>query len=170
MPNPTVTLNTSLGSMRIELFADQAPQTVANFVEIIQKGWYTGTHFHRIISGFMIQGGCPQGTGTGSRPDGKRLVHEGKPGVTAHVRGSISMARSNDPDSASCQFFICHGEDVGFLDPSRGNPGYVAFGKLADDESFAVLDKIAAVPVVSGPGGEASKPTQKVQITSASVG
>ena len=166
----TAVMQTSHGVIRIELDSRLAPATVANFAELARNGFYDGLTFHRIVKGFMIQGGCPQGTGIGSRPDGKRLKHEGRIGVTRHLRGTISMARGPHPDSASCQFFICHA-DTPSLDPrpGRGSEGYTAFGRIVGDESFKTLDKIAAVPVEAGASGENSKPTELVRIVKVTI-
>jgi peptidyl-prolyl cis-trans isomerase B (cyclophilin B) len=155
------TIATPHGSMNLEFFADKAPNTVKNFVKLADKGFYNNLSFHRIIKGFMIQGGCPKGTGTGG--PGYQIKAEFND--TPHVPGVISMARSQDPDSAGCQFFICHGE-AKFLDRQ-----YTAFGRIpaGDKESMDTLNKIATLPVVSTGYGEASKPKDKVSIDSITV-
>jgi peptidyl-prolyl cis-trans isomerase B (cyclophilin B) len=158
---PQVTLHTTAGDLTVELWPDVAPRTVDNFVQLAGQGFYDGTAFHRIIKGFMIQGGCPN-----TKPGAKGLPGTGGPGHNVkaefndrpHVRGVISMARSQHPDSAGCQFFICHG-DARFLDRQ-----YTAFGKLvAGDE---VLEAIATLPC-SGPEG--STPSKRVEITKVTV-
>ena len=128
------------GIIKIELDEKSAPVTAANFKELAAEGFYDGLTFHRVISGFMIQGGCPLGTGTGG--SGKNIVGEfaanGHPNPIKHVRGVISMARAMNPDSASSQFFIMH-EDAPHLDGQ-----YAAFGHVV--EGMDVVDAIAAVP------------------------
>ena len=127
------------GKITLELFADVAPITVANFIELVKKGFYNGLTFHRIISGFMIQGGCPLGNGTGNA--GKNIKGEftanGVNNPLKHTRGVISMARSMMPNSASSQFFIMH-KDAPHLDGS-----YAAFGAVV--EGIEVVDKVASV-------------------------
>ena len=138
--NPIVTFTMEDGSvMTAELYPEIAPNTVNNFISLIQKGFYDGVGFHRIIPGFMIQGGDPDGNGTGG--PGYSIKGEfssnGFKNDLAHTRGILSMARTNVPDTAGSQFFIMHA-DAPHLDGS-----YAAFGKLTD--GFDVLDKIAAV-------------------------
>src|SRR5688572_30658724 len=158
-PNPfagvTVELQTTAGPMTVEFFADKAPGHVENFVKLAEKGFYDGTVFHRVISGFMVQGGDPTGTGTGG--PGYQIKAEFND--TAHVKGVLSMARSQDPNSAGSQFFIVHGE-ARFLDKQ-----YTAFGKLVAGED--TLDKIATAPVK--PGGESSSPLKPVKINSVKI-
>ena len=123
--------------IKIELYPETAPETVANFEKLINKGFYNGLTFHRVISGFMIQGGCPHGNGTGN--SGEHIKGEfaanGFKNDLKHTRGVLSMARAADPNSASCQFFIMH-KDAPHLD---GN--YAAFGKVV--EGIEVVDEIA---------------------------
>ena len=154
-----VTIHTDFGDMTLALLPDKAPQHVANFVELAESGFYDGKTFHRIVEGFMIQGGCPKGTGTGSGP--RQLPAEFND--TPHARGTLSMARSADPNSASCQFFICL-DDANFLDGQ-----YTAFGRLADEPSFETLDQIGAVPTRDGGGGEKSSPIKPVKIKKMTV-
>lgn len=125
------------GIIKIELYADKAPITVANFEKLVKEGFYDGLIFHRVISGFMIQGGDPTGTGMGGaseRIKGEFAIN-GVQNDISHLRGVISMARSQMPDSASSQFFICHA-DATFLDGQ-----YAAFGKVT--EGMEVVDEIA---------------------------
>ena len=126
-----------MGKIKIELDADAAPITVENFKELVEEGFYDGLIFHRVISGFMIQGGCPEGTGMGD--PGHTIQGEfaanGYDNPIKHVRGVISMARAMDPDSAGSQFFIMH-EDAPYLDGQ-----YAAFGKVV--EGMEVVDEIA---------------------------
>ncbi|ONI42065.1 peptidylprolyl isomerase [Candidatus Epulonipiscium fishelsonii] len=123
--------------MKAELYPEIAPITVKNFLELVNKGFYNGLNFHRVIKGFMIQGGCPEGTGMGG--PGHEIVGEfsanGIENNLKHTKGVLSMARSQNPNSAGSQFFIIH-EDAPHLD---GN--YAAFGKVI--EGLDVVDKIA---------------------------
>lgn len=151
----TATLETSAGSMTLEFFPDKAPGHVENFVKLAEKGFYDGTVFHRTIPGFMIQGGCPEGSGMGG--PGYKIKAEFND--TPHVKGVLSMARSQDPNSAGSQFFICHGE-ARFLDRQ-----YTAFGRLTAGED--TLDKIASAPTVRG--GENSKPVKPVKVVKVTV-
>ncbi len=125
--------------IKLELDATQAPITVENFLKLVGEGFYDGLIFHRVISGFMIQGGDPQGTGMGGAKDkikGEFLMN-GVMNNISHVRGVISMARAQNPNSASSQFFIVH-QDSTFLDGQ-----YAAFGKVV--EGMDTVDEIAAV-------------------------
>ncbi len=129
------------GIIKIELYADKAPITVANFEKLVGEGFYDGLTFHRVISGFMIQGGCPLGNGMGG-PDEKikgEFLANGVPNNLKHTRGVISMARSQNPNSAGSQFFIMH-KDAPHLDGQ-----YAAFGKVI--EGMDAVDEIAAVDV-----------------------
>ena len=125
--------------IKLELYPEHAPITVANFEKLVKEGFYNGLTFHRIISGFMIQGGCPDGTGMGGAKENIKgeFLANGVKNDLKHTRGVISMARSMMPDSASSQFFIMH-EDAPHLD---GN--YAAFGKVV--EGIEVVDEIASV-------------------------
>lgn len=127
------------GVMKAELYPEVAPKTVENFVKLINEKFYDGVIFHRVIKGFMIQGGDPQGTGMGG--PGYSIVGEfaanGYQNDLKHTRGVLSMARAMDPNSGGSQFFIMH-QDAPHLDGQ-----YAAFGKLTD--GFDVLDKIANV-------------------------
>ena len=136
-----------MGVIKLELDADTAPITVTNFVNLAKEGFYDGLTFHRVISGFMIQGGDPKGNGTGG--SGKTIKGEfsenGVENNISHVRGVISMARGNDMNSASSQFFIVHADST-FLDGK-----YAAFGKVT--EGMEVVDRIAAeTPVIDNNG------------------
>jgi peptidyl-prolyl cis-trans isomerase B (cyclophilin B) len=153
----TATVKTSEGEMKLAFHPDKAPGHVKNFVKLAEDGFYDGTVFHRVISGFMIQGGCPDGTGMG----GPGYTIDAEFNDTPHVKGVLSMARSSDPDSAGSQFFICHG-DANFLDRQ-----YTAFGKLIEGED--TLDKIANAPVQRGPGGENSNPVKTVKIETVTI-
>lgn len=140
MSNPIVTIEMENGGIiRAELYPEVAPNTVRNFVSLASKGFYDGTIFHRVIPGFMIQGGDPDGTGMGGPGYEIRgeFTHNGFQNDLLHTRGVLSMARTADPNSAGSQFFIMH-EDGEFLDGQ-----YAAFGKVL--EGMDVVDKIAAV-------------------------
>ena len=154
-----VTIHTDSGDMTLSFLTDQAPKHVENFVELAKSGFYDGLAFHRVLDGFMIQGGCPKGDGTGDGP--RRLQAEFND--TPHVLGTLSMARSADPNSASCQFFICLG-DAAFL-----NGQYSAFGKIADDASSATLQKIGKLPTSDPGSGEKSQPVETVTIDKMTV-
>ncbi len=140
--NEVAVIKTTEGDMVIEFWPDVAPKTVENFKNLANKGFYDGTCFHRVIKGFMIQGGDP----LTKDPSKEAVWGTGDPGYKIkaefndrrHVRGVISMARSNDPDSAGSQFFICHGT-APHLDHN-----YTAFGKLIKGDD--VLEKIATTP------------------------
>ena len=136
--NPIVTFEMENGGiMKAELYPEVAPNTVNNFISLVKKGFYDGLIFHRVIRGFMIQGGDPQGVGIGGPGYGIRgeFAQNGFDNQLAHERGVLSMARAMDPDSAGSQFFIMHA-NAPHLDG-----GYAAFGKLT--EGFEVLDAIA---------------------------
>lgn len=140
MENPIVTIEMQNGGKIVcELYPETAPQSVANFLSLASKGFYDGLIFHRVISGFMIQGGCPQGTGMGGPGYCiKGEFHQnGVKNDISHKRGILSMARAQSPNSAGSQFFIMH-EDGEFLDGQ-----YAAFGKVL--EGMDVVDAIAAV-------------------------
>ena len=128
------------GKIKLELCPEAAPRTVANFEKLVREGFYNGLIFHRVISGFMIQGGDPQGTGMGGSDE--RIVGEfainGHQNPLKHTRGVISMARSQNPNSASSQFFIMHA-NAPHLDGQ-----YAAFGKVVS--GIEVVDEIASIP------------------------
>ncbi|MDO5737912.1 MAG: peptidylprolyl isomerase [Eubacteriales bacterium] len=128
------------GTMLLELLPEKAPLTVDNFLKLVKQGFYDGLIFHRIIEGFMIQGGDPSGNGTGGAEENIKgeFSENGVPNDLSHERGVISMARAMNPNSASSQFFICH-KNAAFLDGK-----YAAFGKLL--EGFEELDRLAKLP------------------------
>ena len=157
--NPIVTIQMKdLGTITVELYPDVAPNTVANFVTLAQSGFYDGLTFHRVIPGFMIQGGDPLGNGTGG--PGYSIKGEfsqnGVKNDLKHTRGVISMARSMDPNSAGSQFFIMHA-DAPHLDG-----GYAAFGMVTD--GLDVVDAIASVKT-----GANDKPVEDVVIEKMTV-
>ena len=155
---PRAIIHTNYGDMTVEFWPDVAPRTVDNFLKLSREKFYDGSAFHRVIKGFMIQGGCPnskvgaRGTpGTGGPGYQIKAEFNNRP----HVKGVLSMARSANPDSAGSQFFICHGV------ASSLNNQYTAFGQLVSGEE--VLNKIANVRCV---GMEGSTPTERVEIIS----
>ncbi len=158
MQNPVITFETSLGTIKVELYPEIAPITVSNFVNLVSKGFYDGLIFHRVIEGFMIQGGCPQGTGTGG--SGTNIKGEfTKNGIAndlVHTKGVISMARAQNPNSASSQFFLMH-QNSPHLDGH-----YAAFGKTI--EGLEVIDKIATVEV-----DRMDRPVEDITINKATV-
>lgn len=164
--HPIVKIEMEDGSeMVLELYPEYAPVTVANFVTLAESGFYDGLKFHRIVQGFMIQGGDPLGTGIGGADEsivGEFSKNGFEDNTLSHVRGVISMARSNDMNSASSQFFIMHG-DSDFLDGD-----YAAFGKLV--EGLDVLETLGNTEVEKNPdSGEMSLPVEDVIIKSISV-
>lgn len=126
-------LSTEKGDITLELFADEAPQAVANFVELIKSGFYNGLNFHRVIPNFVIQGGCPNGNGMGG--PGWRIKCECDGQKVKHERGSLSMAHAGR-DTGGSQFFICHSPQPHL------NGVHTVFGKCANEESLKVLDSI----------------------------
>ena len=148
-----IQLQTSMGDIHLDLDPSVAPGHCRNMIGLARIGFYDGLIFHRIIQGFMIQGGCPQGTGTGD--PGYKIDAEFN--ATPHVPGVLSMARSSAPNSAGSQFFICLGAHT-HLDGS-----YTAFGK-ATDETFEVVQQIGAVAC-----GANDRPVEDVKIVKASV-
>ncbi|MCA8924412.1 MAG: peptidylprolyl isomerase [Myxococcales bacterium] len=130
-------LKTDKGDIVIEFCPDVAPKHVENFKDLTRRGFYTNKIFHRVIPNFMIQGGCATGTGTGGHPDGITLDAEFND--RPHVPGAVSAARTNDPNSAGTQFFICHGRHSSFLDGK-----YTVFGQVI--EGMDVVDQIVNAP------------------------
>ena len=128
------------GTVHVELYGKDAPETVENFVNLAESGFYNGLTFHRIMEGFMAQGGCPNGNGTGdSGLDIKgEFAANGVDNPTKHVRGTISMARGDDPNSGSCQFFIVHETSADNTKALDGN--YAAFGMVTD--GMDIIDAI----------------------------
>jgi cyclophilin family peptidyl-prolyl cis-trans isomerase len=163
--NAIVVIETSMGTIKAELWADKAPLTVANFLKYVDDGHYDGLIFHRVISGFMIQGG-------GFTPDMEQrktrepVKNEATPELK-NDRGTLAMARTSVVDSATSQFFINH-KNNSFLNQTSRDPrgfGYCAFGKVV--EGMDVVDKIAAVKTRSLPGGMDDVPVEAVKIIKA---
>ena len=164
-PNEVAVIKTSEGDMVVQFWTDAAPNTVENFKKLARRGFYDGTIFHRIVKGFMIQGGDPNS----KDPAKENSYGEGGPGYNikaefndhGHERGVISMARGPDPDSAGSQFFLC-------LAPVRRlDHQYTTFGKLIKGDD--VLEKIGDTPVTRNSMGEPSKPTKRVVVESVKI-
>ncbi len=157
-PSPEVVIKTSEGSITVRLFADKSPITVANFLAYVDSGHYNGTIFHRVIPNFMIQGG-------GMLPDmtekavGEPIVNESKNRLH-NTRGTLAMARTNDPDSATAQFFINQRTNLR-LDWTPGRPGYTVFGEVVD--GMSTVDFIASTPVTQV-GPHSDVPTDPIII------
>ena len=163
--NEVAVIKTSEGDMVVQFWNDAAPNTIENFKKLAHSGFYDGTIFHRIVKGFMIQGGDPN-----SKDLGKESSYgEGGPGYKikaefndrSHEHGVISMARSSDPDSAGSQFFIC------LASVPRLDHQYTIFGRLIKGDD--VLEKIGDTPVTRSSKGENSKPTKRVVIESIKI-
>lgn len=158
-PNPLVTMTLESGdTVEIELYPEIAPNTVASFVSLIESGFYDGLTFHRVIPGFMVQGGDPSGNGTGGPGYAIKgeFTNNGFTNDLAHDRGVLSMARARDMDSAGSQFFIMH-ENSPHLDKD-----YAAFGKVI--KNIEAIDKLVAVPT-----GANDMPVEKQVIKSMTV-
>ncbi len=144
-PNRRLVIVTKQGTIKLQLFEKVAPHTVANIIDLADHHFYDGTYFHRVIPGFMIQGGDPNTKDNNYANDGQgngpRMLKAEFNNIH-HTRGILSMARAQDPNSASCQFFICVA-DAGFLDHQ-----YTAFGQVTD--GMDVVDKIVHLPDVTG--------------------
>jgi peptidyl-prolyl cis-trans isomerase B (cyclophilin B) len=169
--NPQVEFDTTAGKIRVELYPDAAPKTVANFLDYVKSGHFDGTQFHRVIPGFMIQGGGFT-TDFKQKPTKPSVVNEAeqssKTGLL-NVPGTIAMARTSEPNSATAQFFINVNDNksLNFRSPDPSGIGYTVFGKVVS--GMDVVDKIAKAP--TGAGGPFPKdvPVEKVVITKASV-
>ena len=150
-------MKTNKGDIHLTLYADKTPITVANFVNLAQRGYYDGLTFHRVIPGFAIQGGCPNGNGTGVREDGKLIPAEFHD--AEFKPGTLAMAhKSDDPNSASCQFFIV----LDRLPELNGR--YTVIGQASDDETLRALQQIAAVAT-----DENDRPVRSLLIRSISL-
>jgi peptidyl-prolyl cis-trans isomerase A (cyclophilin A) len=146
--NPIADIETSMGAMTVELYEERAPNTTSNFIELANRGFYNGLIFHRVIDDFMIQGGDPKGDGTGG--SGKTIKLETRPELT-HVDGAVAMARSQHPDSASSQFYICDGAQP------RLDGQYAVFGRVIDG-----MDVVRAIAQVATDSGD--RPVENVTI------
>lgn len=162
--DPQVDVRTSVGTLRLELYPEKAPKTVANFLQYVKDRHYDGTIFHRVIPGFMIQGGGMT-RDLAQKPTRKPIPIESKNGLKNDV-GWLAMARTSDPNSASAQFFVNIANN-GFLNhPGQDGHGYTVFGKVLD--GMDVVNKIAAVPT-GNKGGHQNVPQQPVVIESMTV-
>jgi cyclophilin family peptidyl-prolyl cis-trans isomerase len=163
--NPQVEIKTSMGAITVELFADKAPKTVENFLTYVNAGFYNGTIFHRVIPGFMIQGGGYT-KDLGQKPTRPSIEHEGAACATNDL-GTIAMARTGDPHSATSQFFInvVNNTRLNYTLPPQGW-GYCAFGRVT--KGMDVAQKIVAVPT-SAVGQHANLPKDPITIESVTV-
>ena len=161
--NPKVLLTTSLGEIEIELDADKAPISTANFLAYVDSGYYAGTQFHRVIPGFMVQGGGFDAD-MQQKETQAPIKNEADNGLH-NVRGTLAMARTQVRDSATSQFFINH-KDNAFLDHGSRDFGYAVFGKVV--KGMDVVDKIKAVPTGSKAGHQ-DVPVEDVVIEKASL-
>ena len=168
MANPTATLETSLGTITVELFTDVMPETAGNFIKLAKSGFYDGLHFHRVINDFMIQFGCPHSkdpnsgrAGTGNGPDGCIQDEHPENAKISNQPGTLSMANTGAPNSGSCQFFI-NTRDNSYLDWfSPGRSKHPVFGKVT--EGMDVVNKIQTTP--TDRGDRPQTPVQMVKVT-----
>lgn len=162
---PEVVMHTNMGDITIEVFAQKAPHSAENFLRYVKDGYYDGTIFHRVIPGFVIQGGGF--TTEYKQADGQRdpIKNESDNGLK-NKRGTLSMARTPNPDSATSQFFI-NLDDNTQLNYRKGHPGYAVFGKVI--KGMAVVDKIAAIPTGAAGPFRQDVPQKTVVIESAQV-
>lgn len=162
--NPVVVMETNYGTIKIELFADKSPETVKNFLAYVDDKHYDGLVFHRVIDGFMLQGGGYE-PGMRERKTKPPVKNEAGNGLS-NLRGTLAMARTSNPDSATSQFFINHADNTR-LDRTGNTPqqaGYTVFGKVI--EGMDVVDKIAKVEKTKNDNGELAVPKQDVVIKS----
>ena len=163
--NEVAVIKTNEGEMVVQFWTDAAPSTIENFKKLARQGFYDGTIFHRIVKGFMVQGGDPNS----KDPTKESSYGQGGPGYEikaefnnhSHDKGAISMARGPDPDSAGSQFFIC------LATVRRLDGQYTTFGKLI--KGVDVLEKIGDTPVTNNGMGEVSKPTKRIVIESVKI-
>ncbi len=166
--NPQVELVTTAGVIKLELYPDAAPKTVANFLQYVNDKFYDGTQFHRVINGFMIQGGgfTPEFSQKPTRPPVPIEAESSSKAGHTNVPGTIAMARTSDPNSATSQFFI-NVNDNKSLNYAPGNPGYTVFGKVT--AGMDIVNKIAKSATGSGGQFQRDVPVEKVIIQSARV-
>ncbi|HEY1608191.1 MAG TPA: peptidylprolyl isomerase [Paraburkholderia sp.] len=162
--HPSVLLKTSEGDIRVELYPEKAPKTVDNFLQYVKSGQYNGTIFHRVIRGFMIQGGG-YSTSFVEKPTRAPIPLESQNGLK-NVAGSIAMARTSDPNSATSQFFINTVDNPGLDYPNPDGHGYAVFGKVT--QGMDVVQRIEATPTTTR-GPMADVPQQQIVIQSATV-
>ena len=168
MANPTATFQTSLGDFTAELYADKMPETAGNFVKLAKAGFYDGLHFHRVISGFMIQFGCPHSkdpasprAGTGNGPNGTIKDEHPANAKISNEPGTLSMANTGQANSGSCQFFIntVHNAYLDWFTP--GPSKHPVFGKIVS--GMDVVKKIETTP--TGAGDRPKTPVQMIKVT-----
>jgi peptidyl-prolyl cis-trans isomerase A (cyclophilin A) len=162
--DPQVDVKTSMGNFRVELYPEKAPKTVANFLDYVKSGQYTGTIFHRVIPGFMIQGGG-YNTSFAEKPTRAPIQLESRNGLK-NSAGTIAMARTSDPNSATAQFFINTVDNAGLDYPNPDGNGYAVFGKVT--AGMDVVKKIEGTPTTTR-GPMADVPQKPVVIESATV-
>lgn len=168
MGNPTAILETSLGNIEVELFADKMPVTAGNFSELAKSGFYDGLHFHRVIKDFMIQFGCPHSrdpqsprAGTGNAPHGTIQDEHPADAKLSNEPGTLSMANTGQPNSGSCQFFIntVHNSYLDWFSP--GQSKHPVFGRVVS--GMDIVEKIGTTQ--TGPGDRPNPPIQMVKVT-----
>lgn len=159
---PVVELHTSAGDLRVELDAQRAPATVANFLQYVDSGFYNGLQFHRVVAGFVAQGGGYAADGS-ERPTRPSVKNESVGGL-GNLRGTIAMARKPDPDSASAQFYF-NLKDNAALDAKGDQPGYTVFGRVIKGED--VLDRIGSAPTTNNGGPFGQQPRDPILIITA---
>lgn len=168
MANPTATLETSLGTITVELFTDKMPATAGNFVELAKSGFYDGLHFHRVIPNFMVQFGCPHSrdpnsprAGTGDSPNGRIQDEFPEDAKISNEPGTLSMANTGQPNSGGCQFFIntVHNDYLDWFTP--GASKHPVFGRVTD--GMDVVEAIGSTPARN------DRPVEPVQMISITV-
>lgn len=168
MANPTATLETSKGTITVELFTDQMPVTAGNFIELAKAGFYDGLHFHRVIQNFMVQFGCPHSrdpesprAGTGDSPNGRIQDEHPADAKLSNEPGTLSMANTGQPNTGGCQFFIntVHNDYLDWFSP--GPSKHPVFGRVTD--GMDVVSSIESTP--TGPGDRPIEPVQMISIT-----
>ena len=164
--NPIVEMSTSLGTVRMELYADKAPKTVENFLQYVKDRFYDGTVFHRVIPGFMVQGGGFTGQ-MEQKKTREPVANEAQNGLK-NTLGTVAMARTPNPHSATAQFFInvADNDFLNFTGPTQQGFGYCVFGRVT--QGMEVIDKIAAVPT-GNQGGHQNVPLKPVVIQSVRI-
>jgi len=169
MANPTATLDTSLGTIRIELFTDKMPITANNFITLAKSGFYDGLHFHRVIDGFMLQFGCPHSkdpksprAGTGDSPNGTIKDEHPEDAKLSNEPGTLSMANTGAPNSGSCQFFVntVHNKYLDWFSP--GASKHPVFGKVIDG-----MDVVHKIEKTKTDGGD--RPVTPVKMNKVTV-
>jgi peptidyl-prolyl cis-trans isomerase A (cyclophilin A) len=167
--NPQVDLDTSAGKIRIELYPDAAPKTVENFLAYVQAKQYDGTQFHRVIPGFMIQGGgyTADFKEKPTKPPVRNEAEQSSKAGLLNAPGTVAMARTNDPHSATAQFFINVADNKSLNFPSRDGFGYTVFGKVIG--GMDVVERIAKTPTSAGGTFATDVPVDRVLIKSATI-